>query len=729
MLETSFNTPQAGPRVSTLTIALAGNPNAGKSTIFNALTGLHQHTGNWPGKTVEKREGACTRQGMMLNIVDLPGTYSLSAYSPEERIARDYLLSTPPTAIINVIDATNLERNLYLTVQLLELGLPVVLALNMMDEAERDGIHIDTALLSERLGGVAVIATTARTGRGLDALVAALDTASASTGRVIDYGRDIERAIAAVQDAHEPSAARARWLALKLLEDEPGIMDRVSAGPGGDGQLAIARDQAEHLRQLLGDEVDIITADRRYGAVSGLIREVVRKPALDQVSLTQRIDDIVTHRWLGLPVFFAVMYLMFRLVIDVAAPFTDWVDSVLNGPLARALRELLAFAQAPAWLSALTVDGAFGGVASVLTFVPGLMILYLFLALLEDSGYMARAAFVMDRLMRVVGLHGKAFIPMILGFGCAVPAIYATRTIASRRDRILTSLLVPLMSCSARLPVYTVFGLALFGAQAGTLVWVLYTLGIAAALVAGAVFTRTVLKPDQLSAFVLELPPYRLPTWRSVSTHMWENTREFVQKAGTTILAVSVVMWFLLNLPWGVRDARQSWFGQVSSALAPAFAPLGFGTWQASGSLLTGFVAKEVVVSTISQAYLGGEPAAEPSSTWGDALLGVATGFGDAVAAAGRTLLSLVPGVVSGPAPEAEDTALSTALRDNFSPLAATSFLVFVLLYVPCVATLGAIRHEFGARWAVFSAGYQVALAWVIALGVYQVGAILGLGQ
>jgi ferrous iron transport protein B len=614
-------------------------------------------------------------------------------------------------------------------VQLLELGLPVVLALNMIDEARRDGIQIDAALLSERLGGVPEIATTARTGQGLEALLAALRVPLPSDGHLVDYGRDIERAIATVQDPRELNPARRRWVALKLLEDEPGVVDLTAAGPGGPAQVAAARDQAAALRQVLGDDLDIISADRRYGAVSGLIREVVRKPALDRVSLTQRIDDVVTHRWLGLPVFFAVMYLMFRLVIDVAAPFTDWVDSVLNGPLARALRELLTAAQAPVWLSALAVDGAFGGVASVLTFVPGLMILYLFLALLEDSGYMARAAFVMDRLMRVVGLHGKAFIPMILGFGCAVPAIYATRTIASRRDRILTSLLVPLMSCSARLPVYIVFGLAFFGAQAGTMVWVLYTLGIAAALLAGAVFTRTVLKPDRLSAFVLELPPYRLPTWRSVSTHMWENTREFVQKAGTTILAVSVVMWFLLNLPWGVRDARQSWFGQVSSVLAPAFAPLGFGTWEASGALLTGFVAKEVVVSTISQAYLSGEVTAEPSSTWGDALLGVVTGFGDALSSAGSTLLSLVPGVVTGPLPEPEDTALSSALRNNFTPLAATAFLVFVLLYVPCVATLGAIRHEFGVRWAVFSAGYQIALAWVIALGVYQVGAILGLGQ
>jgi len=438
----------------------------------------------------------------------------------------------------------------------------------------------------------------------------------------------------------------------------------------------------------------------------------------------------LTHKWLGLPVFFLVMYIVFRLVIDVSAPFLDWTDAVINGPLARWLTFLLDLLPAPAWIHSLVIDGIVAGVGGVLVFVPGLLILYFFLALLEDSGYMSRAAFVMDRFMRVVGLHGKSFIPMILGFGCAVPAVYATRTIASRRDRILTALLVPLMSCSARLPVYVVFGLAFFGYRAGTVIWVMYALGILVAMLAGMVFTRTILKPDVSSAFVLELPPYRQPALKSVLIHMWENTREFVRKAGTTILSASLVMWLLLNLPWGLADQRDSYFGKVSGAIAPVFAPLGFDNWETGGALVSGFIAKEIVVSTLSQVYLGGEEAevVEPT-TLGQDLLGIGQGFAEATVSSGKILLSILPGVnLVDEATQTEDTALSLALREQFTPLSALALLVFVLLYVPCVATLGAIKHEFGPTWAVTSAIYQTVVAWIAALMVYQVGRLLGFG-
>jgi len=369
-------------------------------------------------------------------------------------------------------------------------------------------------------------------------------------------------------------------------------------------------------------------------------------------------------------------------------------------------------------------------VGGVLTFVPGLMMLFFFLALLEDSGYLARAAFVMDRFMRVIGLHGKSFIPMVLGIGCAVPAIYATRTLSSRRDRILTALLTPLMSCSARLPVYVVFGLALFGSQAGTVIWLMYALGIVVALLAGSVFTRTLLKPDQTSAFVLELPPYRRPTARGLLIHMWENVSEFVSKAGTVILGASLALWLMLNLPWGVADQRDSYYGQIAHSISPVFAPLGFGDWQTSGALISGFAAKEVVVSTFSQVFVGGaeeDPASLPTPA--EELWGVFTGFGSATFDAGRTLLSIIPGVdLLGGAVEPEDTALSAALRDHYTPLAAFSLLVFVLLYVPCMATLGALKHEFGWRWAVVSAVYQTSLAWIASLLIYQGGLLLGLG-
>ncbi|MBI3161776.1 MAG: ferrous iron transport protein B, partial [Chloroflexi bacterium] len=520
-----------------------------------------------------------------------------------------------------------------------------------------------------------------------------------------------------------------RWLAIKLLEGDADILNHAQSMPNGSNVIALAKQNAEHLKSMLGDDVDLLTADRRYGYINGIVRQSLQRPRLDRVTLTDRIDDIVTHKWLGLPFFFAIMYVVFRLVIDVSAPFLDWTDAVINGPIARLFSFTLDLLTAPAWIHSLAIDGIVAGVGGVLVFVPGLLILYFFLALLEDSGYMSRAAFVMDRFMRVVGLHGKSFIPMILGFGCAVPAIYATRTIASRRDRVLTALLVPLMSCSARLPVYVVFGLAFFGARAGTVIWAMYALGIIVAMLAGMVFTRTILKPDATSAFVLELPPYRKPALKSVLIHMWENTREFVRKAGTTILFVSMVMWLLLNLPWGVANQRDSYFGKVSGAIAPVFAPIGFGNWQTSGALVTGFMAKEIVVSTMSQVYLSEEAKPPEPVTFSEDVIGIGLGFVTATADSARIFLSILPGVDLIPATAApDDTALGLALQKQFTSLSAMSLLVFVLLYVPCVATLGAIKHEFGTSWAVTSAVYQTAVAWLAAFVVYQGGLLLGLG-
>ena len=551
----------------------------------------------------------------------------------------------------------------------------------------------------------------------------------------LDYGRDLEAEIALVLAAiaeHQldPAPYPSRWLALRLLEGETALTAQVRSRPGGEAVVRLAQARADHLRTAHGDDVEVLAADRRYGFISGVARQVLRRPALDRVSLTERIDDFVTHRWLGLPIFLAVMYVVFRLVIDVSAPFLDWVDGVINGPVAGTLTAALTALAAPDWLRSLIINGIVAGVGGVLAFVPGLMVLFFFLSLLEDSGYLARAAFVMDRFMRVVGLHGKSFIPMILGFGCAVPAIYATRTLASRRDRILTSLLVPLMSCSARLPVYVVFGLAFFGSRAGTVIWLMYALGIGAAMLAGLMFTRTLLKPDAASAFVLELPPYRRPALRGLLIHMWEHTREFVQKAGTVILAVSALLWLLLNLPWGVADQRDSYFGRVSAAISPVFAPLGFGNWEAAGALVTGFAAKEIVVSTLSQVYVGGAAAetAEAPAALGEQWLAAAGGFGQALVDSGRILLTIIPGVSFAPAEtEPEDTALSVALGQHFTPLSALALLVFVLLYVPCTATLGAIRHEFGWRWAALSATYQTGLAWLAACLIYQGGRLLGL--
>ncbi len=728
-----------------LTIALAGNPNAGKSTIFNALTGLHQHTGNWPGKTIEKKVGHFTHNGFKLSIVDLPGTYSLAAYSPDEVVARDYIISEHPDAVICVIDASNLERNLYLVVQVLELGVPVIVALNMVDHAESMGMEIEKARLARLLGNIPIIPTVASRGKGLDQLLTAtLEFVSANTMACncekptpfrVDYGKDIESAISKITNTVTANSVPMngycpRWTAIKLLEAETDIVKRIGEISKGDLVLNAAKSQISHLEELYGDDVDIITADRRYGFVSGMSRQVLKSPSVKRETFTDRVDNIVTNRLVGLPIFMGVMYLVFRLVIDVSDPYLNWVDSVINGPIARGLSALLTSVGAWDWMHSLVIDGAVAGVGGVLVFVPGLTVLYFFLALLEDSGYLARAAFVMDRFMRVIGLHGKSVIPLMLGFGCAVPAVYATRTIANRRDRLLTALLIPLMSCSARLPVYLVFTVAFFGATASTVIWVLYVMGLVVAILIGLVFSRTFLKPDENTAFVLELPPYRLPTARSLLLHTWENTREFIRKAGTLILSISIVLWFLLNLPWGVANQRDSYYGQFSAAIAPALEPAGFGNWESAGSLVTGFIAKELVVSTLSQIYTGASAEEEAvPMTVSEEVLSVATSFGEATADAGRTLVSLIPGInLLGTEEVVEDTALSHALRAGFTNLSAFAFLVFVLLYIPCIATVSAIKQEFGWHWATMSAVYQTFLAWLAATMVFQLGTLLGYG-
>jgi ferrous iron transport protein B len=522
-----------------------------------------------------------------------------------------------------------------------------------------------------------------------------------------------------------------RWLAVKLLEGEPDIRSRVEALPGADPVLARADQGRERIASIYGDSADIAIADARYGFVHGVVREVMDVSGVSRYSLTDRLDGILANRVLGLPIFFAVMFVMFKLVVEVSAWYLAWVDAVIGGPVTRWAQGFLAMVSAPAWFVSLVLDGVIAGVGAVLVFVPGLVVLFLFLTLLEDSGYMARVAFVMDRVMRFTGLHGKSFIPMILGFGCAVPAILATRTLESRRQRIATSLLVPLMSCSARLPVYVVFGLAFFAATSGLLITGLYVLGIAIAGLVGLILSRTLLREERDAVFALELPPYRLPTLRALLVHTWQKTREFVVKAGTVILAVSVVLWLLMNLPWGVDDPRDSAFGQVSAAVAPVFEPAGFGTWEAAGALVSGFVAKEVVVSTLAQAYVGdAEPvSAEPPPSVAEDIAGIATGFVAASEGALRSTLSLVPGVdlVADEDPPA-GSALSAALASAFSPLAGLAFVIFVLVYTPCVATLATIRSEFGWRWAGISAAYQLALAWLLAVLVFQLGTLLGFG-
>ena len=561
---------------------------------------------------------------------------------------------------------------------------------------------------------------------------------------LVDYGREVEEEIARLQAEIEnvPALARhyaSRWLAIKLLEEDGDITPKVEAlGDSGKAVLAQARRSVEHLRGIYGDDVDTIIADRRYGFINGLVREVVQRPAEDRMTMSDKIDKVVTNRILGIPIFLVAMWVVFKMTADVSGPYLDWVDGVIAGPITNWVGAILGWLNLDGtWFESLMVDGVIAGVGGVLVFVPVLLFLYLFLALLEDSGYMARAAFVMDRLMHALGLHGKSFLPMLVGFGCTVPAIYATRTLESEDDRKLTGFLVPMMSCGARLPVYAVFAAAFFAANPGRFIFSMYILGIVLAIVTGMVMKRTLFKGKPPAPFVMELPPYRMPTFRGVWTHMWERTSAFVRRAATIIMVSSILIWSLLAIPirgtgtFANTDVSDSLFAGVSGVIAPIFAPAGFGTWQASGSLVTGFVAKEVVVGTMSQIYVGGEEAeeaAEPTTFWED-LGDIVVSFIGATADTIKAAISIIPGVdLMGGEEEEEDTALMDALQQAFTPLQAVAFNVFVLLYIPCMVAVAAQRQEYGTRWTLFNVAYLTALGWVAAVLIYQVGGLLGLG-
>ncbi len=497
---------------------------------------------------------------------------------------------------------------------------------------------------------------------------------------------------------------------------------------------------------MLGDDPDVAIADRRYGAINTLIGEVTQRPEADaeHPTLSDQIDSIVTHPLLGLPIFAAAMWVLFQMTASVSSPAIDWIDSLMSGPFTHWVDALLgALGLGGTWLRALLVDGVVAGVGGVLVFVPVLFTMYFFIAVLEDSGYMARAAFLMDRFMHLIGLHGKSFIPMLLGFGCSVPGVYATRTLEDPRDRILTGLLVPFMSCGARLPVYVIVGAAFFGARAGTLVFAMYMTGVVVAIAVGLLLKNTLFRAKDDIPFVIELPPYRLPSLKGVMRLSWERTKEFVARASTVILAASVAVWLLLALPvdappgtpFAAVDAEHSALAALSRWMSPVFRPAGFGSWRAASSLVTGFVAKEVIVSTLSVVYVGqSQPAAAtptaPAPTFLSDVAGIGTSFVDAAWRTVRALAALIPGVnlPAGGSAAPADPALASALRGAFTPLAAVAFCVFVLLTAPCVTTISALRHEFGARWMAFSIVLMLAVAWVAAVAVYQGGLLLGLG-
>ncbi len=722
------------------TVALVGPPNVGKTSLFNYLTGQFQHVGNWPGKTVTYHAGLLPAEPGPVLVVDLPGLYSLVPLSAEEELARELLYLYPFDALVNVVDASHLPRSLYLTAELLELGRPVLVALNMWDVARREGIQIDVERMAVLLGAP-VIPTVARSEEGMKVLQEHLPRwlgEGPAPGRAPRYPERIQEARERLQALIEPylpewPEAQVQGLALKLLEGQTDLLGKLFEPETAAALKARVEALREVYRRTWKEDPALAVADARFGWVEGVLRASVRTTAPTRFTLTRRLDAVVTHRWLGLPLFFLVMWLVFHLVVNVTEPFIGWVEGVFQGVVRYALLEVLAGLRAPLWLRSLVVDGVLAGVGSMLSFLPGLTLLYLFLAWLEDSGYMARVAFVMDRMMQAVGLHGKAFLPLMLGLGCNVPAVYATRTLERWQDRLTTALVIPFVSCSARLPVYLVFALAFFPKNTATVVWGMYLLGFVVALASAWVLRRRVLPQGQEAPFLLELPPYHWPNWTVIGRQVKRQVSAFVTQAGTVIVGVAVVLWFLMNLPWGVEDPRASWFGRVSAAVAPALQPLGFGRWDAAGALLSGFIAKEVVVSTMGQIYLGEmQPTAAllarpTGEEWQAALDHLGPGLLRALREAFARLMGWKAGVFQV-GEDAVNAHLLAALQSRYSPAAALAFLVFVLLYVPCMATVAALQQEFGARWAAFSLIYQITVAWVLAWAAYHLALALGLG-
>jgi ferrous iron transport protein B len=713
------------------TIALAGNPNAGKTTVFNALTGARQHVGNYPGVTVEKKEGTARYDGRQLHVVDLPGTYSLTAFSVEEVVARNYLIDEEPAVVVHVVDASNLERNLYLTVQLLELGVPLVVALNMSDLAADRGLEIDARRLSELLG-VPVVPTVGHRGEGMNELLAeAVRLAGegadlADRHHRIDYGTEIEPHVEAMTDRLRSQVGcerRPRWYALKLLEGDEQTHRRLGERSGEvvDELSAEADRFRRHIERITGDDIQVVLADRRYGFIAGACAETVRQVAPARWQRSELIDRFVLHPLVGLVVFGLMMYGMFQLTFTVAQPLVELLDAGF-GALGSAVGSLWP-AGSDSLLKSLLVDGIIGGVGGVLALLPNIMVLFLAIALLEDSGYMARAAFLMDQHMHRIGLHGKSFIPMLIGFGCSVPAIMATRTLETRRDRLVTMLVLPLMSCGARLSIYVMIIPAFFpDAWQAPVLWIVYLVGIALAVASAKLLRMTLLRGESVP-FVMELPPYRLPTLRGLGIHTWERSWHYVKKAGTVILAISIVLWALSVWPGlsqsreaefdaaraAVRqaselsesaraeklaaiDARQgraeleaSAIGQAGKAVAPLLAPAGF-DWKISTGLMGAFAAKEVFVAQMGIVYAVGDTEADPDT-------------------------------------------LREKMRSDYSPLQGFCVLLFTLITAPCIATIAITARESGAwRWAILQLVGLTVMAWVVTTGVYQTGRLLGLG-
>ena len=687
----------AAERRKEIRVALVGNPNCGKTSLFNMASGSHEHVGNYSGVTVDAKEGNFEYGGYHFKIVDLPGTYSLSAYSPEELYVRRNLIEDIPDVVINVVDASNLQRNLYLTTQLIDMNLKVVMALNMYDELEARGDKLDIKQLGYLLG-MPIVPTVSRIGEGLEALfdkVIQVDENSdphLARHIHINHGSELEQSIDRLKELIQKNPDirykySTRFLAIKYLENDKEVEAVIEKLPNRDEIIVARFQEQQRINEMLQSGAESALVDAKYAFVQGALAETYEpyQGKKKRTTLTDKIDALVTHKWAAFPLFLLVLYFVFNSTFVIGEHPVRWIESIVSH-----FSAFVASAMSEGWLKDLVVDGVIGGVGSVLVFLPNILLLYFFISLLEDSGYMARAAFIMDKLMHKIGLHGKSFIPMIMGFGCNVPAILATRTIESPKSRLITTLIIPMMSCAGRMPVYILIAGAFFPKNAGLVMLGLYALGILMAVLGAKILSRF-FKEDDLP-FVMELPPYRVPTAKSIFRHTWEKGRQYLQKMSGVILVCSIVIWFLGYFPnQGRYDTPQkqqehSFIGYVGKAMEPALKPLGF-DWRMGVGIVAGVGAKELVVSTLGVMYADDEPVVSETN--------------------------------------ADETRLQRALIKSVTPAGALAYMVFILLYFPCIATFIAIRNETGGwKWALFTAVYTIVLAWVMAFATFHLASL-----
>lgn len=704
---------------NTINVALVGNPNCGKTSLFNFASGAHERVGNYSGVTVDAKYGWAEFEGYRFELVDLPGTYSLSAYSPEELYVRKQLVEKTPDVVINVIDASNLERNLYLTTQLIDMHLRMVCALNMFDETEQRGDHIDHQKLSE-LFGVPMVPTVFTTGRGVDQLfreiIATYEGQEDSQPNFrhvhINHGHELEHGIDEIQEHLKQEADlrqkySTRYLAIKLLENDAEVEKIISRLPDAKEIIEHRNQAAARVKEETGNDSETAVMDAKYGFIHGALKEAEYSTGRqkDTYRTTHVIDAVLTNRYLGFPIFLLLLLLMFSATFTLGQYPMDWIEAGVEW-----LGNLISETLPDGPIKDMLIDGVVGGVGAVIVFLPQILILYFFISYMEDCGYMARAAFIMDKLMHKMGLHGKSFIPLIMGFGCNVPAIMSTRTIESRRSRLVTMLILPMMSCSARVPIYIMITGSFFALKYRSLVMLsLYLIGIIMAVVLSRLFTKTVAKGED-TPFVMELPPYRFPTWKAIGRHTWEKGKQYLKKMGGIILVASIIVWALGYFPipynpdMGKQERQeQSYIGKLGHTIEPLFKAQGF-DWKLDMGLLAGVGAKEIVASTLGVLYSNNDSFSDDNDFNDE---------GGKYEILHRQITAEV----------ARENGISYKEAEPIATLTAYCFLLFVLLYFPCVATIAAIKGETGSwRWALFAAGYTTALAWIVSAAVFQIG-------